>query len=833
MGSFSRITKPNQQIIKMLENNAPDSSRFNVTAVTPQDNFVPESNQNNSLFKRAETNPLLEGVPKAVIRQAWFTMAHLVLEQGAHILNITCGDGAYTYAMAAMNPEYEFVGIDRNQKKIEKAQKKYNLPNLSFVCGDVQESFLPPNSLDAIVNSFTLHEFYSEEQCSVKAVTDILHRHLELLKEDGYIFIQGYSMPPEDEYVLIEIPHDEHAKKEKRPSDAELLVLYADKARPHKDSNYCGFYLEELPSRFPKTRLFRLPHKWAYEFLLRKAKRKEWDEELHKEYTFFSQQEYRDVLRRFGTRVLYTTPHWDEQIVKNHFHKKIRLFAEDGKPMGTPETSFIVVGQKVGPRRSLKIEERKISHNPNTTLHISAMRDRVEGTIYDLASRGMDIAEVLPYRVTSSGDLNIFVHEGLPRSLMNAVPRNSPNIDGKRWSGHTTEAMSFPMEIMENLKQEHFPSVLKFTRDYFGLKPVIGELFEEGPGFYPAPDFIDEHIQTYYLSVEKPDKKVTLKELFGGAEGYSTKGDIREINAQQVLDAMSIGFYPTSRLELQIIALYEKLGIAYTSWSESPLSIKSEKIEKTTKIQDIIAKLADQDTRFEKTMGRAGNLKTLQSVFVDEGQNKGGISGLASREVDFVMNENETLNTAVVLPLSKKINGEVMAGIVEQYLPVPQRYKGNGYSVSCPSFPLPKDIENIEMAKKYVAEKFEVPIENVSRMGESFFSHIGVTPQRIFPFAVTAKGPSGWRKEGRTHGVTTHTPLYRLYRLLYLDNHYSFMKVVAMAYQASLGQDSTLSPESSFSQKHEDNKSDFIRLTGDSVIPISSSSSSNEHKFDK
>lgn len=818
----------------MLEFKAPDPSRFNQNALTPQDDSMPEAGLGNTLSRRAETNPLLKDIPKAVIRQAWFTMAHLVLEKGAHILNITCGDGIYTYAMAAMNPEYEFVGIDRNAKKIEKAQKKYNLPNLSFVCGDVQESFLPPNSLDAIINSFTLHEFYSEEQCSVKAVTDILHRHLELLKEDGYIFIQGYAMPPEDDYVLLEIPNDEMAKKEKRLSDAELLILYADKARPHKDSSYWGFYLEELPARFPKTRLFRLPHKWAYEFLLRKAKHKQWDEELHKEYTFFSQHEYRDVLRRFGTRVLYTTPHWDEQIVQNHFHKKLKLFSEDGKPLGTPETSFIVVGQKVGPRSSLKIEERKISQNPNTTLHISAMRDRVGGTIYDLASRGMDVAEVLPYRVTSTGELNIFVHEGLPRSLMNAVPRNSPNIDGKRWSGHTTEAMSFPMDIMDGLKKEHFPSVLKLARDYFGLKPVMGEFFEEGPGFYPAPDFIDEHIQTYYLSVEKPDKKVALKRLFGDAEGYSTKGNIREINAQQVLDAMSIGFYPTSRLELQILALYEKLGIPYTSWSESPLAIKTETIEKPTKIQDIVAKLADEDLRFEKTMGRAGTLKTLQSVFVDEGQSKGGISGLASREVDFVMNENETLNTAVVLPLSRTVNGEVMAGIVEQYLPVPQRYKGNGYSISCPSFPLPKEVDNFEMARKFVAEKFEVPIECVSRMGESYFSHVGVTPQRIFPFAVTTPGASGWKKVGRTHGVTTNTPLYNLHKLLYLDNDYSFMKVVAMAYQSLLGQDSMLSPDSSFSQKHEDNKSDFIRLTGDSVVAMpSSSSASNDHTLDK
>lgn len=801
---------------------ATKTSPFSPSSIAPQDAFASESGQGVRLLKRAEQHPLLKDIPAKVIKQAWFTMAHLVLEKGAHVLNISCNNGIYTYVMAVMNPEYEFVGIDRDSENIEFATKTYKLPNLSFVCGDVQESFLPPNSIDAIINAFTLHEFYSEEQCSVKAVTDILHRHLELLKEDGYIFIQGYAMAPEDEYVLLEMPSDDSKKEDGRLSDAELLTLYADKARAHKDSSYWGFYLEELPPRFPRTHLFRLPHKWAYEFLLRKAKRKDWDEELHKEYTFFSQSEFRDTLRRFGTRVLYTTPYWDEEIVQNNFNKKIRLFNENGKPLGTPETSFVLVGQKVSAERSLKIEERKLSHNQNSNLHLSSVRDTVDGTIYDLASRGVDIAEVLPYRITSEGQLNIFVHAGLPRSLINAVPRSSPNIDGKRWSGHVTEPMSFPTEALETVKKDHSPSVLKFAKEYFGLKPSAGSFFEQGPGFYPAPDLIDEHIQTLYISVEKPSKRGALKKLFGDADGFSTRGNIREVNAQQILDAMSVGFYPTSRLELQILALYEQLGISYTSWAESPLSIKTETPKKTTKIQDIIAKLAQDDLRFEATKGKAGKLKTLQSIFVDEGQNKGGIAGLASREVDFVMTEDEILNTAVVLPLSKKVNGEIMAGIVEQYLPVPQRYKGNGYSVSCPSFPLPKEIENFEMARKYVADQFDVPIECVARMGESYFSHVGITPQRIYPFAVTTAGASGWKKEGRTHGATKYCPLYRLYRLLYLDNDYSFMKVVAMAYQSALGQDSMLSPDTKFSHSHEVGKSDFIRLTGESVMQSAS-----------
>jgi hypothetical protein len=61
------------------------------------------------------------------------------------------------------------------------------------------------------------------------------------------------------------------------------------------------------------------------------------------------------------------------------------------------------------------------------------------------------------------------------------------------------------------------------------------------------------------------------------------------------------------------------------------------------------------------------------------------------------------------------------------------------------------------------------------------------------------------------------------------------MKVVAMAYQSTLGQDSDLSPGQSFSYSHEAEKSDFIRITGESALPAPSSgtSSSNDYQLDK
>lgn len=794
-------------------------------------------------------NPLLKNIPNTVIRRAWFTMAHLVLVKDAEVLDIRCQTGIITYTMAALNPEINFIGMDRDLSLIDKAKKKYKLPNLKFISGEIEFNFVPKGSIDAIVNSFTLHEIYSENNCSEKSVLKSLERQFELLKENGYVFIQGHFMSPEEDYVLLEIREETRSKKLRtRVSDIELLNLYSENARSRDDDNYRGFYMEELPARFPRTHLYRLQAKWAHEFVLRRdnrkkwlselhheftsrdQKRQKWLDEIHKEYTFFTPHDFDRTLRDNGARILYTAPYWDEQIIKNRF-KRIRFYHEDGRPLNAWETSFVIVAQKKQGKRSLRIQERKPTKNENTTLGITAMHNEYDGVVTDIVSRDLHLAEILPYRVTKDNHLHVIVHEGIARALTNVIPRSSPNIDGKKWSGHMTEAIALPDELLKSNDLENVRNTINLTKKYIGLKPKVGALFEKGPGMFPAPNVIDEHIQTYYINVEKLDNPIPPPFLLEDTTGFSVRGRLREIDAQQILNAIGVGFIPTSRLEIQILALYEKLGIAYQSWADSPLTLQTEEPEHMTKLDEIIAKYASDDTRYKARPGTAGQIKALQSIFVDEGQSNDGIKGLANRNMDFILNEDNSMNTAVVLPLTRKINGEVMAGIVEQYLPVPQRYKGNGYTVSVPSFNIPADIDNFEDLRKMIADKFEVPLECVQRMGESFFSHIGVMPQRIYPFAVSTAGASGWKKVGRTHGATTYTPLYRLYRLLYLDNDYSFMKVVAMAYQSCLGQDSDLSANMSFSQKHADRKSSFIGMDNNSVSS-GSSSVSKEYQHD-
>ena len=214
----------------------------------------------------------LKDIPIKIIRQAWFTMSHLLLEPGAMIAVMGCGDGAFAYTMAVLNPDFHIIGLDQNREQITRAKKMWQLTNLEFVISKVAKPSFPNNSLDAVVNSFTLHEIYSRQRYNDTHVREMLDNHFALLKPGGLLFLRDYAHPPPGEYVMIEFPNIESLSDDpKDMSEADLLVSFSEEARI-SDNEGRGFFLEEMEPYYEGTRLFRLPYKWAYEFILRKSR---------------------------------------------------------------------------------------------------------------------------------------------------------------------------------------------------------------------------------------------------------------------------------------------------------------------------------------------------------------------------------------------------------------------------------------------------------------------------------------------------------------------------------------------------------------------------------
>jgi len=707
----------------------------------------PETDQEPPVLVREESarekrDRLLTGIDPKIIRNAWFALSHVFLDDGMVVADMGCGDGIMTYVMAVMRPKLRFIGVDQNRRGINKARERYQLDNLEYKVGDISEQVFDKESLDCILNSYALHAVYSGHRYSERIVQQTLENQLYALKKDGFMFVRDYARPPE-QFVLIEMPDiDSTSDALADLSEADFLEWYSEHARPRHDAGTGGFFLEELPARVPKTRLYRLPYKWAYEFVLRKDRRSDSDAELSMEYTFFTAQEFRKNLRSMATRLRYSAPYWDDDVIETNFEGKFKLFSDDGTPLGSPPTCFIAVVQKMAERRSLHIEERRPSVTENHSLTISAMRDSKSGKIADIVTREERNFDVIPYRVDDDGALKVYLHDGVARPISNAVARAGKHIQDKHWSGDMVEAIALKEDVITDGDHETTQAIFdeKFTallcRDHLGLTPKSGAQMEKGPGYFPAPDFINEYVHSFYLEVNHTAGQMVPKASVCGLGQFQAKGKIREFDAQQVLDAISLGVLPNARLELQLLALFKHKKIVSESWVNKKINIQAGKITGNADLAKIMLQLKASQTRFKDIKGSAGQLRAINSVFVEEGQARGAMSGLSAQENEFVIHDQETVNKAVVLPLTRNMQEEVHAGFLIDSLPVPEKLNGKTSTISCPSFELPQHITNNRLARKFIAEKFAVLPEMVIKMGEPYYCHVSVTPQRIYPFAV-------------------------------------------------------------------------------------------------
>lgn len=733
---------------------------------------------------------LLKSVAPEDIRKAWFALSHLLLDEGARVIDMGCDDGAVTYAMAAMAPKIKFTGLDKSKRQINKAREKYSLHNLEYVIADATSEIFEPESVDAIVNSYVLHEVYSGSRYNERIVSDTLRKHFRVLKKGGVMFIRDFARPPQGEFVLMEMPDTPSVGDSLADlSEPDLLMWYSEHARPRSDPGTGGFFLEELPPRFPRTRLFRLPHKWAYEFIMRKDDRAHWELGLPLEFTFFTSRDFIRELSTLGARVQYSGPHWEDEIIDKKFEGKFKLYADDGTMLGHPPTCFVAVAYKMQERKSLYIEERRPSITEESRLKITAMRDEKTGRILDVVSRGMNASEIIPYRLDEEGRLKIFLHDGVARSIANAVPRNGINLDGRGWSGHMIEPVAVDGKTLSDMETPDVKSSARFSRDHLGLIPREGAVLVKGPDYYPSPDYIDERITTHYLNVEPPKSAPIPKNFIGHTDRFHARGIVRELDAQQVLNAIAIGMIPNARLEIQILSLFEYLKLKAENWTSKNVPFQVGNITKQKGLHRLMKQYQGQQKRFREVKGTAGQLRPVHSTFVEEGQMRGAVTGLSSQDADFVVFDDQTINTAVVLPMAKDIKNDIHAGFFLETTPVPQLHQPGSLTMSAPSFNLPRSVTNLQQAKKFIADHFGVFPQMVFKIGESYYNHVGVTPQRIHPFGVAV--PPDFFGEKKMEIMPLYQIMLIRQKLDHMNVNLDYRIVAARAYKM-LGQDAAL-----------------------------------------
>jgi len=396
------------------------------------------------------------GMDRTMQQKLAFVGAHFLLDPGARIADVGCGSGSGTYQLALLNPDIDVIGVDINPESVRLAAEKYRLPNLRFIVGDAAEPVFAADPLDGILSSSTLHHVYTFNGYSRAAVRRAIASHLACLRENGIFVLRDFVSPPRDAYILLELADQPNHSRSKNGvaslahgdaiadlSDADLLVRFANTARPLDKDSGPGFFLEELDPRVPETRLFRVPHKWATEFVLRKDYRRDWDVELLEEYSYFTADELAEELNAAGGRLLCAEPYWNPWIVKNRFEGKFRFLDESGNQLGWPPTNFVAVAQRVTEGAGVRLCERRASRSHPSFLTMAAMRDTssASGQVYDLVKRPNPVCDLIPWR-RERQRLRVAARHGYPRPITCAVPRGPTMIDGSKWGGHLIEPLT-------------------------------------------------------------------------------------------------------------------------------------------------------------------------------------------------------------------------------------------------------------------------------------------------------------------------------------------------------------------------------------------------------
>lgn len=662
------------------------------------------------------------GMDKTMQMKLAVTASHFLLRPGAVIADMGCGSGLGSFQFAQLNPAISVVGIDINADAVAHAKNEYSLPNLRFEVGDIEKPDAALGPFDGILNSSVLHHVYSFNNYDRANVVNALRNQMALLNPGGILVIRDFVAESEDEFVLLDLQTDNGAgDTPQKMADADLMVLFSKQARALMPERDRGFFIDEEPVAPKGYRRFRLPAKWTAEFLLRKDYREDWAVEVLEEYGFWTADDYRRELAELGGRVLYAAPHWNPWIVENRYRDKFRLFDENGAPRLFPATNYFAVVEKTAPGESILLSERAVAASPKSYLQFSTWKNTQSGEVYEMVARPGIVADCLPYLRGPDGRLLIFARHGYPRPLSNTVPRGTPVLDRKAWSGHMVE----PVGIADA-----GPQLAEKLAERSSIAQSDMGAIEEGLKYYPSPGMMDELVGSVFVPIAGDLSQYHATLIDPSVSGFSTSGDVRLYPAQELLRAAQVGMLPEARLEMNIYALLRRLGERPDAWLGDAITIPQ---RASLYVSDIAAVLERaEETVFEPAGAPGAYLKHLRSVFADKSTD----AELARNELEFVLPAKLSANVASIAALAADERGEVCIGLERRHLPAPQQREGDSSIPVLPAFRLPAAITTVEKAAELVGAKLLQPRRRVTKLGEAYFSSLGMTPERVFPFAL-------------------------------------------------------------------------------------------------
>ncbi len=661
----------------------------------------------------------LAGMNTSMRQKVALTAAHLLCE--GRVADMGMGSGAGSYALAALYPNLDVIGVDVSETMVELARETHRLPNLSFEVGDIATPVFPHQSLDGLFNSSVLHHVTSFNGYDHDAAARALEVQVEQLKSGGSLIVRDFVAPPAGD-VLLDLPSDngDDGDDPATCSTAALFRRFGGEFRSLHDAP--GFAFESRGLIVTRER-FAVSRRHAVEFLLRKDYRRDWVSEVQEEYCYFTQAEFEALFARLGLRLLASTPIVNPWIARNRFRGKFDWSHADGAPLEYPATNYIIVGERVATGRGVGFVETE-TDEPSAFLSMAWYRSRVTERVRDLVRRPNLTLDVLPW-FDAGDDVYVLARKSYPRPILTA-----------------RGAVAYVTEPI-NLLQQDKPigqTVEELLRDHASIDADALEEFLPGATYYPSPGGVQEEVRSVLVRIAP---RFAENEL-DGRSGFSTSGRVRAIEARQLLRAAQVGGLPDARLELNVYLLLARTGRDPGPWIGAALDL-SDGPEAPAPTVAALPELARRPRRrryrpaAEAESG--GFLRVARSRF--EEHDAAG-EALAERPLEYVVATPYGLDT-VVVALLRRCEGTVLIGIDDADLPAAQCFNGNSNLPVAPAWRLAREIDTDTARRNAARFRLEaehaVQVDRLIPLGGPYYPSAGVTPEVVFAYAteVTAE----------------------------------------------------------------------------------------------
>lgn len=671
----------------------------------------------------------LAGMDASMQQKVALTAAHLLCL--GKVADMGMGSGTGSHSLAALYPGLTVVGVDVSEQMVTLASERYDLPNLSFVVGDIATPVFEPGSLDGILDSSVLHHVTTFTDYDHAAAARALAVQAEALRPGGVLVVRDFLAPAQDDEVWLDVAADDgedDADDPQAASSAALLERFAREFRPLSDAP--GFPLQRVEQGPPLAagrRRYRLRRRHAIEFVLRKDYRRDWDTEVKEEYTYFDQAQFETVFAGLSLRCLASTPIRNPWIVANRFVGKFAWWTLDGAPLELPPTNFVIVGERVPTDHGVAWSHAQTE--PSGFLHLEHFRHLETGDVRDLVRRPHLTIDALPW-FRHDGDIRVLARMSYPRPLLHLG--DGDGLDGSRPPGWSTE----PLTVIADDKPVA-QTVEEALSERASVPPRSLLKFSPGVTYYPSPGGIQEEVRSVFVEIEPVFARTELPDT----SGFSSSGRVAAIEARQLLRAAQVGGLPDARLEMGVYELLRRHGQGPGPWIGDAIEVADGEVPAdVTDPADLLDRPPRR--RFERVTEGRGFLQ-VRATEVTEHDARG--ASLHTRALEYVLPaplSSRTISTALL----RRDGGRVLLGVDDDDLPAAQCIGGHSSILVTPAWRLPRTVATMTPAREWIAARlhaeYGLTLGRAWELGGRYHPSPGSTPEVVHPIAweVLAEG---------------------------------------------------------------------------------------------